>query len=97
MSVNEMTFEDLAAVVAEIQGQATNGEAVAPVDTASFVSVGQNLLKCGYDPLNTAISQVLGRTIFSNRAKHVSFHRFQSRSALQIRRASERSAAVCTA
>ena len=47
MSANEMTFEDLAAVVAEIQGQATNGEAVAPVDTASFVSVGQNLLKCG--------------------------------------------------
>lgn len=67
MSVNEMTFEDLAAVIGEIQGQATNGEAVAPVDTASFVSVGQNLLKCGYDPLNTAISQVLGRTIFANR------------------------------
>lgn len=67
MSVNEMTFEDLAAIIGEIQGQATNGDAVAPIDTASFVSVGQNLLKCGYDPLNTAISQVLGRTIFANR------------------------------
>ena len=26
MSVNNMTFEDLAAVIGEIQGQATNGE-----------------------------------------------------------------------
>lgn len=68
MAVNDLTFNDLSTVLNEIVSQATGIKQSAPVDEASFVSVAQVGLKAGYDPLMTAISQVLSRTIFSERA-----------------------------
>ena len=66
MSVNNMTIEQgnafLSAVVQQMQGGA-----LATVNSGNFTSVAQNALLQGYDPLNTAISQVLARTIYSIR------------------------------
>lgn len=67
MAVNTMTFNQLATVLTSIVAQATGKTGLAVTDTASFVSVGKLGLEVGYDPLNTAISQVLSRTIFSVR------------------------------
>lgn len=67
MAVNTMTFNQLATVLASITSQATGKAALTATDTASFVSVAKTALETGYDPLATAISQVLSRTIFSVR------------------------------
>lgn len=64
---NDLSFEQLSTVLTEITNQATGVNNITPIDTASFVTVAQMALKTGYDPLTTAISQVLSRTIFSVR------------------------------
>lgn len=64
---NELTFNQLATILNAITSQATGKTGITVTDTSSFVTVGQEALKCGYDVLNTAISQVLGKTIFSMR------------------------------
>lgn len=64
---NDLTFGQLAAVQAAIAEQATGKRVIASIDTSSFVTVGQLALKAGYDPLMTAISQTLSKTIFSAR------------------------------
>lgn len=67
MAALDLTFNQLSTVLAAITSQATGQAVLAPVDTSSFISVGQTALKTGYDVLSTAISQVLSRTIFSVR------------------------------
>lgn len=67
MAANDLSFNQLATVLAEITSQATGANAVAPINTMDFVTVGTTALKTGYDPLATAISQVLSKTIFSIR------------------------------
>lgn len=67
MAVNTMTFNQLATVLTSIVSQATGKTGLTATDTSSFVSVGKLGLETGYDPLNTAISQVLSKTIFSIR------------------------------
>lgn len=64
---NDLSFNQLSTVLTAITDQATGVNNIAPLDTASFVTVAQMALKTGYDPLITAISQVLSRTIFSVR------------------------------
>lgn len=64
---NDLSFNQLSTVLTAITNQATGVKIIAPVDTSSFVTVAQTALKTGYDPLTTAISQVLSRTIFSVR------------------------------
>lgn len=64
---NDLSFDQLSTVLTAITNQATGVNNIEPIDTASFVSVAQMALKTGYDPLTTAISQVLSRTIFSVR------------------------------
>lgn len=66
MSVNTMTIEQASAFLSAVVSQMQGG-AIAQVDAGNFTSVAQNALRQGYDPLNTAISQVLARTIFSVR------------------------------
>lgn len=67
MAVNTFTFNQLSTVLNAIVAQAT-GEAVpAAVNTSDFVSLARIGLQTGYDPLATAISQVLSKTIFSSR------------------------------
>lgn len=65
--MNDLSFNQLSTVLTDITNQATGVKNPAPVNTSSFVSVAQMALKSGYDPLATAISQVLSRTIFSVR------------------------------
>ena len=64
---NDLTFNQLSSVLTEIAGQATGQKVFAPLDTETFITVANTTLKAGYDPLSTAISQVLSRTIFSVR------------------------------
>lgn len=64
---NDLSFDQLSTVLTAITNQATGVNNIKPIDTSSFVSVAQMALKTGYDPLTTAISQVLSRTIFSVR------------------------------
>ena len=64
---NDLTFTQISAILADIVSNATGETQIAPVDTSSFVSMAQKALLVGYDPLATAISQVLARTIFSIR------------------------------
>lgn len=64
---NDLSFDQLSTVLSAITNQATGVNNITPLDTGSFVSVAQMALKTGYDPLTTAISQVLSKTIFSVR------------------------------
>lgn len=68
MAVNELGFNQVAtllnAIVSQATGQSNN---TTPLDTKGFVTLGQTALKTGYDTVSSAISQVLGRTIFSIR------------------------------
>lgn len=64
---NDLSFNQMSTVLTAITNQATGVNNIAPVDTSSFVTVAQTALKTGYDPLTTAISQVLSKTIFSVR------------------------------
>lgn len=64
---NDLSFNQISTILTAITNQATGMNNIAPVDTSSFVTVAQTALKTGYDPLTTAISQVLSKTIFSVR------------------------------
>lgn len=68
MAINDMTIEQSSAVLNALVLQATGRHPkLDTTDTKNFVTVAQTLLKTGYDPVLTAISQVLSRTIFSVR------------------------------
>ena len=73
MSVNDLSFNQLATVLNSIVSQATGTEQITPTNTGEFVSVAQVGLKTGYDPIMNAISQVLSRTIFSTRPYNARF------------------------
>ena len=63
-----MTFQDISALLAEINKAATGQEPTSDIiDTSSFVSVAEVTRRTGYDNLLNAISQVLTRTIFAVR------------------------------
>ena len=64
---NDLTFKQVSTILNDIMQQATGQTSIAPVDTHEFVTMGQKALLIGYDPLATAISQVLAQTIFSIR------------------------------
>lgn len=70
---NTLTFDQLATVLNAVVEQATGRNEITPVNTGEFVAVGQKALLTGYDPLNTAISQVLAKTIFSIRPYYAKF------------------------
>lgn len=65
--MNTMTFTQAATVLSAIVSQASGCTQIAPTNPAEFVAVAKVGLESGYDPLATAISQVLSRTIFSVR------------------------------
>lgn len=68
MAVNDMTFEQSATMLNALVAQATGQTPTIEVtDSGTFTTVAQTLLKTGYDPVLAALSQVLGRTIFSIR------------------------------
>lgn len=64
---NDLTFDQVSTILNGVMEQATGQTSLAAVNTAQFVTQAQTALKIGYDPIMAAISQVLGRTIFSVR------------------------------
>lgn len=68
MAVNSMSFQQSATLLNDVLEQMTGASSLAPVNEAEFVAVGTTVLQAGYDQLNTAISQVLTKSIYSARA-----------------------------
>ena len=60
-------FNDAAVLLTSIVSQATGKTSITPTNLQEFISVGSTALSVGVDPLMQAISQVLGRTIYSIR------------------------------
>lgn len=73
MSVNTMTFQQIATVLNSIVQQATGQTAIAPTTPGEFVSVANTALALGNDAVMNAISNVLSRTIFSIRPYSAKF------------------------
>ena len=67
MAINFLDTVQISTVLNAIVSQATGKSALAKVDTKDFVAVAKIGLEAGYDKLATAISQVLSRTVYSNR------------------------------
>lgn len=78
---NDLTFTQVAQIIAEIASQATGEKILAPLDLTNFVNVGQLALKNGYDPVFRAISQVLSWTIFSVRPYYRKFQGMETTAA----------------
>ena len=74
MAVNNLTFEQSATLLTDLYEQATGQKSLTPVDTATFTTVAQAVLKTGYDTVMNSISQVLSRTIFSIRPYNAKFN-----------------------
>lgn len=64
---NELSFNQVAAIMNAIQNQATGQSNLVATDTSSFVAAATTTLKTGVEQVYRAISAVLGRTIFSIR------------------------------
>lgn len=67
MSVNTLSYEQIGTVLNDLTKQVTGEQAVSAVDAGNFTSIATKLLRTGTDPLLNAISQMVGRTIFSVR------------------------------
>lgn len=67
MAINFFDTVQITTVLNAIVKQAAGQNALAQVDTKDFVAVAKVGLETGYDKLVTAMSQVLSRTIYSNR------------------------------
>lgn len=70
---NDLTFNQISTILNSILVQANGTSNIVVTDTSDFVTGGQEALKAGYDTLNTAISQVLSRTIFAGRPYSAKF------------------------
>lgn len=75
--MNDLTFNQSSVLLNAVFQQATGQTAAAVTDTGSFVTLAQKTLMCGYDNIINAISQVLGRTIFSIRPYNRKFKGLQ--------------------
>lgn len=73
MSVNTMTFQQIATVLNSIVHQATGQNTITPTNTAEFVSVANTALSLGNDVVMNAISSVMARTIFAIRPYSAKF------------------------
>lgn len=67
MAANDLTIEDISTILTTAVNQATGQNALAPVNTAGFITVAQTALKCGADTFLNTLSQVLSKTVFSIR------------------------------
>lgn len=75
-------FKQAATLLNSIVSQATGKAQLTPTNTAAFVSLAQTGLLTGYDPIMSAISTVLSKTIFSVRPYNARFRGLQ-RDAIQ--------------
>ena len=69
---NTLTINDISAVANAVLANA-QGRPASTANTSDFTTIAQTALLTGYDPLATAISQVLSRTIFSYRPYNAKF------------------------
>lgn len=72
-----MSFEQAATLLNAVHSQVTGKTQIAPTNVSDFISVAQKTLQTGYDPVLNAISQVVGRTIFSVRPYSAKFRGLQ--------------------
>ena len=63
----DMTINQAAAIFNEVAAQATGRKDLGKVDSNTFVSVAETVLKTGVDPVIGAISQVMHKTLFDDR------------------------------
>lgn len=68
MAANALTFNDIAIVLNQVLVQATGQSSIVATNTSDFTTVATTALQAGYDNLMGAISQILSRTIISQRA-----------------------------
>lgn len=74
MSVNTMTFEQSAAFLTALYEEATGqSPSIKVSNTADFTSVGTTLIQGGLDPVISALTQILDRTIFAMRVYNKKF------------------------
>lgn len=66
-SVNELNFKQVSALLTYIVNQSTGQSTLTPTNMSEFVSVATTALKNGTDPVMSAITQMVSRTIFSIR------------------------------
>lgn len=66
-SVNELNFKQVSALLTYLVNQGTGQSILTPTNTSEFVSVATQALKNGVDPIMSAITQSVSRTIFSIR------------------------------
>ena len=64
---NTLSVDQISTLVNQIVQQATGESSLAVTNTKDLVTIGQTKLLTGYDPIMSAISQVLSRTIFAIR------------------------------
>ena len=67
MAINYFDTVQISTILNAVVKQAAGVNALAGVNTSDFVAVAKVGLEAGYDKLSTAISQLLSRTIISNR------------------------------
>ncbi len=68
-----MSFEQAATLMNAIHAQVTGDTSLTATDVSSFITVAQKTLQTGYDPVINAISQIVGKTIFSIRPYSAKF------------------------
>lgn len=73
MATNILNFNQAATVLNSILTQATGQSAPVATNTADFVTQAKTALLTGFDTMTNAISQVLGKTIFSTRPYSAKF------------------------
>lgn len=66
-SVNDMVVNQAGTILTSLVQQATGQTVIMPTNSTEFVSVATTALKMGVDPIINAMSQMWGRTIFSQR------------------------------
>lgn len=69
---NTLNIDDISAVANAVLNNAQGGT-MQTANTSDFTTIAQTALLQGYDPLATAISQVLSKTIFSYRPYNAKF------------------------
>ena len=74
---NTLSFQQCATILNDIIKQAQGGNPIAPVSYDDFVNVAQAALLTGVDPLNVGISQVIDRTIISQRPYYAKFPKME--------------------
>lgn len=67
MGVNTMGYEQAYTLLNSIVKQATGNQALTATTPADFITVGTTALQAGYDKVLGAITQIIGRTLFSVR------------------------------